>query len=171
MLIIAEDLIDLGLEGEATMLKNIGLIFILFIGGCSIMVPPRIVVENSPYEYELVVEAVDDIRYVWEETYEVSPERYLEDITIGFYEKGDDWDKIGCIRGITYSQSSIGVGYKEQGWGLQTTAIWHELTHVIFWNIWKDPDGDHQNGEGPWTQENNEIISNLKKQWTYKYGE
>ena len=120
----------------------------------------------------MVIEAIEDFSYEWEERYEENPWSYLEDIHVQFYGKThEEWTTPGCYRGITPHQQKIQVGYvTDQGiWPLNRTAFWHELVHLHLWVSTRDPDANHEEPGGPWKEHHNEMVRDLKQQWAEKY--
>lgn len=143
-------------------MRAISLLFILFLTSCSIFVTPRPIVEDSPYDYEEVDRALIDFSNLWFDTFDEDIWWTIEDIHIQFYAKEEY--KNGCITGLTSNPGKIRVSYLEDDpQELKKTSIWHELTHSTLWYVWKDPDGDHSNGDGPWTKKHDSLISELKK--------
>jgi hypothetical protein len=118
-------------------------------------------VEESPYTYEQVLTAVDDYVDKWEDPIGWT----VDDLTIEFFGKThEETQATGCLGGWAYApRDYIYVGYKtDVPYPLWKTALWHELTHVVLYWTEGDADIDHELGDGPWLDEHNEIIQNLR---------
>ena len=131
--------------------------------------PPHILTVDSPYEHTLVLEAVDSFLHEWRVTFGDDPTPYVNDIRIVFIQKSrEKWESAGCVRGSTdpYNFNSIRVSHiAGENFPIYKTALWHELTHVIYGKKYKDGDLNHKDPPGPWTEENDKLISRLRKQW------
>ena len=145
------------------------LIVLLFLSGCSAVVPPWIQVRDTPYEYHEVLRAVSDFESEWQSELAMDIGFALEDATITFEGKPEsEWNASGCIRGLVspYDQDNVTVFYvNDKEWPIHQTAFWHELTHVVLWDTEGDPDYDHGVIDGPWTNQHDDIISTLKEVW------
>lgn len=145
------------------------LVVLMFIlTGCSLGLQRPQVFENSPFPREDVVLAIDNFVDIWGEAHYVNVNHLFEGIHIEFYEKSmEEWEE-GCVSGSTSDTQSIRVGHVVNSgaeWQLNQTAIWHEFTHLTFWNEVGDPDRDHAEGDGPWTEGHNNLIRELKLDW------
>jgi hypothetical protein len=144
------------------------LLSILILSSCSLMLPPHINVVDSPYPREEVLMAVDDFIQVWEQYYDEDVSIYMNDITIYFYGKTqEEWASEDCYQGTTSNQYRVNVAYINdiEYFPLYHTAIWHEFVHLMLWNLVDDPDYDHEKGDGPWTDEHNQLVGEIKVMW------
>lgn len=154
------------------MYKYIFCLLLLALPSCSIFVPPLTKVVDAPVEGMIILEAVDSFIYKWESVFHEDISRQIAGITIRFQPKTEEaWFKYQCVRGQTdpYNYQHITVRYRsEVPFNLAQTTLWHELTHIVFGKKYKDGDANHSELPGPWTKKNDQLISQLKKEYISK---
>lgn len=151
-------------------MRFVVLAFAIIFSGCSVLVEGNHIT-GSPYDVREVKAGVYDMIGEWPLWFDGAPEDFLTDVRI-------DFDEVvttsyhGRVAGCTHGKLWVMVSTQDVNYvdvPLHRTAMWHELMHVALWNIEGDPDHDHEDGEGPWTDDHNEFVGILKERAKFRY--
>lgn len=146
---------------------------------CSIYVPTIDTQKfvNCPFDPDLMRQSIHDFEDEYVEKFQLNEDdswilhRSLSDITVEC-RKGDtvtfDWyGEEHTALAVTLSPDYVLMSVQD-GLSLGRSSFFHELVHVVLWNLQGDPDPDHLGDKySGWEEEHEELIFELRTRYLF----